>query len=228
MSVHESIEKIKIKMTNALERSGRAGEEVTLVTVTKTVDTPKVQEALEAGIRHIGENRVQEAGRKIEAFQDRVDLTWHMIGHLQTNKVKRAVELFHVIHSVDSLRLAQEIHKRAIQQEKIMPILFEVNVSEETSKFGLSVQDLLPVVRETSQLEGIALRGLMTMAPFVEDPEETRPCFRRLREALLTLQAQGFSQMVQLSMGMTNDFEVAIEEGATIVRIGSAIFGERA
>jgi pyridoxal phosphate enzyme (YggS family) len=193
--------------------------------VTKTVGVAKIQEALDAGITHIGENRVQGAEPKIKALKDRADITWHMIGHLQTNKVRRVVELFHVIHSVDSLRLAQEINKRALQHEKVMDVLFEVNVSGETSKYGLSGGELVPVVREVAQFEGISLKGLMTMAPFVADSEETRPYFRKLRELFLMLKEKGIGQMEYLSMGMTNDFEVAIEEGANIVRIGTAIFG---
>ena len=227
MSICENIQAIRIRIENALGRSGRIGEDVTLVTVTKTIDIVRIQEALEAGITHIGENKVQEAATKIEAFQEKREMTWHMIGHLQTNKVKRAVELFHMIHSVDSLRLAQEIHKRAVQQEKVMDVLFEVNVAEEDTKYGLTAEKALPVIREAAQFEGIAIKGLMMMAPFVTDPEETRPYFRQLRELLVRLQDQGMNQMSQLSMGMTNDFEVAVEEGATMVRIGSAIFGSR-
>jgi pyridoxal phosphate enzyme (YggS family) len=225
MRIRENIQSVRSRVAKSLERCGRSGESVTLVTVTKMVDVTKIQEALDAGITHIGENRVQDAAPKITALQDRAGITWHMIGHLQTNKVKRAVELFHLIHSVDSLRLAKEIHKRAVQSEKVMDVLFEVNVSGETSKHGLSGDELFSVIREAVQFEGISVKGLMTMAPFVADPEETRPYFRKLRELFLTLQEKGIGQMEYLSMGMTNDFEVAIEEGANVVRIGTAIFG---
>jgi pyridoxal phosphate enzyme (YggS family) len=150
-----------------------------------------------------------------------------MIGHLQTNKVKRAVEYFQMIHSVDNLKRAQEIDKRAREQGKVMPVLFEVNVSGEASKFGLSPEDLPDVISESAKYDGLIVKGLMTMAPFVDDPEETRPYFRKLRELLLMFQDHGMSQMTELSMGMTNDFEVAVEEGATMVRVGSAIFGAR-
>jgi pyridoxal phosphate enzyme (YggS family) len=197
------------------------------VTVTKTVDLAKIQEALDAGITHVGENRLQEAEPKITALKDRSDITWHMIGHLQTNKAKRVVELFQIIHSVDSLRLAKEINKRALQYEKVIDVLFEVNVSGESSKYGLSVEELIPVVQEATLFEGISVKGLMTMAPFLADSEETRPYFRKLREAFILLKEKGIGQMKYLSMGMTNDFEVAIEEGANIVRIGTAIFGSR-
>ena len=227
MGVRENIQQVRTKIADALERSGRETEHVTLVTVTKTVGLAKVQEALEAGVTHIGENRIQEAEPKIKALKDSSDITWHMIGHLQTNKAKRAVELFQIIHSVDSLRLAKEINKRALQYEKVMDVLFEVNVSGESSKYGLSVEELVPVVQEATLFEGISVKGLMTMAPFVADPEETRPYFRKLREAFMLLKEKGIGQMEYLSMGMTNDFEVAIEEGANIVRIGTAIFGSR-
>lgn len=227
MSVAENLKTVTQKITNALERSGRAPDSVTLVVVTKTVDAPRIQEALTAGVSHLGENKVQEALPKIEAIRDHSNVTWHMIGHLQTNKVKRAVEYFHMIHAADSVRLVEEIHARAVQQGKIMEVLLEVNVSGEASKFGLRPEDLLSVARAAARFEGIALKGLMTMAPFLPNAEETRPYFRKLRECLLALQDSGLTQMTQLSMGMTNDFEVAIEEGATMVRIGTAIFGER-
>jgi pyridoxal phosphate enzyme (YggS family) len=227
MSVHDNVELVRSRIAKALERSGRSPDSVTLVAVTKTVDIARIQEALDAGITHIGENKVQEAEPKITALRERAGVTWHMIGHLQTNKVKRAVELFHVIHSVDSLRLAIEIHKRALQSETVMDVLFEVNVSEETSKYGLSVEKLFAVAREAAQFEGISIKGLMTMAPFVANPDDTRPYFRKLRELFVILREEGVGQMEYLSMGMTNDFEVAIEEGANIVRIGTAIFGER-
>jgi pyridoxal phosphate enzyme (YggS family) len=226
MGVRENIQSVRSRIAGALKRSGREAERVTLVTVTKTVDIAKIQEALNVGITHIGENRLQEAEPKIKALKDRSDITWHMIGHLQTNKAKRAIELFQIIHSVDSLRLAKEINKRALQYEKVMDVLLEVNVSGESSKYGLSVEELIPVVQEATLFEGISVKGLMTMAPFVADPEETRPYFRKLREAFMLLKEKGIGRMEYLSMGMTNDFEVAIEEGANIVRIGTAIFGE--
>jgi len=225
MGVRENIQAVRTRIAGALERSGRKTEDVTLVTVTKTVGLAEIRKALEAGITHIGENRIQQAEPKIQALKENPDITWHMIGHLQTNKVKRAVEFFHVIHSVDSVRLAKEIHTRALQRGKVMDVLFEVNVSGETSKYGLSADELIPVIREAAQFEGISIKGLMTMAPFVADPEETRSYFRKLREVFTLLKEKGIGQMEYLSMGMTNDFEVAIEEGANIVRIGTAIFG---
>jgi len=227
MGVRENIRLVQSRIAAALERAGRSEDLVTLVTVTKIVAVAKIQEALEAGVTHLGENRIQDAAPKIAALRNRTDINWHMIGHLQTNKVKLAVELFSLIHSVDSVRLAQEIAKRALQQNKVMDVLFEVNVSGETSKYGLPIAEVVPVVREAARFEGISVKGLMTMAPFVPDPEEVRPYFRKLRELLITLRESGVGQMEYLSMGMTNDFEVAIEEGANIVRVGTAIFEER-
>ena len=227
MSIQKNIRSIRTRIAAALERSGRSGEQVTLVAVTKTVEVASIQEALAAGLTHLGENKVQDAEPKIAALRAQPGLTWHMIGHLQSNKVKTAVALFQLIHSVDSLRLAQEISRRAAQQQKVMDVLFEVNVSGETSKYGLPVDDLFPVISEAARLKGLAVKGLMTMAPFIADPEEARPYFRQLREAFLALRDKGVGQMEYLSMGMTNDFEVALEEGANIVRIGTAIFGAR-
>ncbi len=226
-TIRENIQTVQSRIAAACERSGRSVADVTLVVVTKTVDVAGIQEAFAAGIVHVGENRVQDATPKIDALYEHTNVTWHMIGHLQSNKVKRVVEYFQMIHSVDNLKRAQEIDSRAREQGMIMPILFEVNVSGETSKFGLSPEELPQVIREASQYENLTVKGFMTMAPFVDAPEDTRPCFRALRELLQTFQAQGFSQMTELSMGMTNDFEVAVEEGATLVRVGSAIFGAR-
>lgn len=226
-TIQENIQTVYTRIAAACDRAGRSAEEVTLVAVTKTVDVAKIQEALDAGVTQLGENRVQDATPKIDTLYDRTDLTWHMIGHLQTNKVKRAVEYFQMIHSVDNLKRAREIDKRAREQGKVMPVLFEVNVSGETSKFGLSPEELPGVIKESAKYDGLIVKGLMTMAPFVDDPEDTRPCFHKLRELLIMFQDQGMSQMTELSMGMTNDFEVAVEEGATLIRVGSAIFGAR-
>jgi len=226
-TIQENIEDVHRRIAAACARSGRAVDDVTLVVVSKTVDVARIQEALATGITQLGENRVQDATPKIDALYGQTQVTWHMIGHLQSNKVKRAVEYFQMIHSVDSLKRAQEIDKRAQEQGKNMSILFEVNVSGEESKFGLSPEELPDIVREASRYEHLTVKGLMTMAPFVDFPEDTRPYFRALRELLLTFQEQGFSQMTELSMGMTNDFEVAVEEGATLIRVGSAIFGAR-
>jgi PLP dependent protein len=226
MSIAANLHVVQERIARALARAHRTPDNLTLIAVTKTVEVARIQEVLVAGVQHVGENKVQDAAPKITELSA-LPATWHMIGHLQSNKVKKAVELFQTIHAVDSLRLAQEIQARAQQQHKTIEILLEVNVSQEASKFGLPPAEVLTVAPAVAALEGIMLTGLMTMAPFVSNPEETRPYFRQLRELLQQLQDQGLSQMTQLSMGMTNDFEVAIEEGATLVRIGTAIFGQR-
>jgi PLP dependent protein len=229
MSLRDTIQQVQARIEAARQRSPRSAAQVTLVAVTKTVPVDRIRDALNTGaITQLGENRVQEAEPKITTLQSAYpDLTWHMIGHLQTNKAKLAVTLFDMLHSVDSLRLAREIDKRARQQHKVMPVLFEINVSGETSKYGLTPDEVLPVIREAAHFDGLTLKGLMTMAPFVAAPEETRPYFRKLRELRDSVRQQGFESLEYLSMGMTNDFEVAVEEGANLVRIGSAIFGAR-
>jgi pyridoxal phosphate enzyme (YggS family) len=191
---------------------------VTLIAVTKGFTAAAVREAYEAGLRHFGENRVQEAQEKAPALGDLRGVTWHMIGHLQTNKVKTAVGLFDIIHSVDSLHLAEEISRRAPQT---VPAFLETNVSGESSKFGMSLKEIGERYESIAALPNIDVRGLMTVAPLAADREQTRAVFRQLRE---TADALGIRE---LSMGMTGDFETAIEEGATHIRVGRAIFGER-
>jgi hypothetical protein len=210
----------------ACERAGRSPDDVTVVGVSKTFPATLVVEACRAGLTDIGENRVQEAAAKIpevEALGARP--RWHLVGHLQTNKVKTALGLFDIIHSVDSVRLAGSISRQAenlpVQQAGPLPILLEVNVAGEANKFGLRPEETGQALEQIARLPGLAVQGLMTVAPLVDDPEEVRPVFRelrRLRDAL---------GLHHLSMGMTDDFEVAIEEGATIVRIGRAVFGPR-
>jgi len=210
----------------ACEREGRSPDEVTVVGVSKTFPPTLVVEACRAGLTDIGENRVQEAAAKIpevEALGWRP--RWHLVGHLQTNKVKTALGLFDIIHSVDSVRLAafisRQVENLPAGQAGPLPILLEVNVAGEASKFGLSPEEVGQALEQMARLPGLAVQGLMTVAPLVDDPEEVRPVFRelrRLRDAL---------GLHHLSMGMTDDFEIAIEEGATIVRIGRAIFGPR-
>jgi pyridoxal phosphate enzyme (YggS family) len=216
-TIAERIALVRDRVARAAERAGRSPAEVTIVAVSKTFPTQAIEEAAAAGIVHIGENRVQEAAAKITSLRH-LPVTWHMLGHLQTNKAKTALELFDIIQSVDSLRLAEALSRRT---ERAIPVLLEVNVAGEASKFGLSPQDVPQTAEAVARLSHLDLRGLMTIAPWVTDPEEVRPVFRelrRLRDAL---------GLAELSMGMTDDFEVAIEEGATIVRIGRAIFGER-
>jgi hypothetical protein len=217
MTIEENIRNIEKRIERACERAGRSPDEVTLVAVTKTFPPEAIRAAFEAGIRDFGENRVQEAEPKIEQLRE-LSPTWHMVGHLQTNKAKTALQLFDIIHSIDSIKLAEALSRRT---EKKIPILLEVNLSKEASKYGFTEEELPQAITQVSSLPNLEIKGLMTMAPYVEDPEEVRPIFRRLREL------RDKVGLEQLSMGMTDDFEVAIEEGATIVRIGRAIFGER-
>ncbi len=217
------------KMSHAAMRAGRNPAEVRLVAVTKTVEAGDIREAVEAGLRIFGESRIQEAQRKIEelsALFPGSTLQWHLIGHLQKNKAKHAVPLFDLIHSIDSPELAREVSRQAEKNDKIQRILVQVKISEEETKHGVSEEGLMPLLREIDRLPGLRLEGLMTIPPFFDDPEEARPLFRRLREIRDGAEREGFP-LPELSMGMSHDFEVAIEEGATLVRIGTALFGER-
>ncbi len=209
-------------------RAGRDPSEVELVAVTKTVDAERIKEAIELGIRMIGENRVQEAREKIEKLRPDIPETvqWHMIGHLQKNKVRLAVTLFDMIQSVDSIELARKINRVAAEFSKVQRVLVQVKLSEEETKFGVSEDSLEALLGEIVQLENLNLEGLMTIPPFFEDPERARPYFRRLRQLRDEMNSRGF-RLKHLSMGMSGDFEVAIEEGATLVRVGTAIFGRR-
>jgi pyridoxal phosphate enzyme (YggS family) len=238
IDVESNIAMLNERILRAAARAGRNPVGITLVAVTKTVPAESIVEASAAGLREFGENRVQEAERKIHWSRERgLDLTWHMVGHLQRNKVKKAIQLFDMVQSVDSLPLAHEISQRCAQAAAAsLPILLEVNVSGEASKQGFTVREgdrraldgFLTAVQEIAALPHIEPRGLMTVAPFGAAEEELRSCFGQVRSLLHRLQRQFPHQRWQhLSMGMTDDFEVAIEEGATILRIGRAIFGER-
>ncbi len=210
-------------------RAGRNPEEIKLIAVTKTVPTLLIMEAIEAGLRIFGENRVQEARDKIPEIMQRspaTNLSWHMIGPLQKNKARYAVKLFDMIHSVDSKGLAEEINKQAMKAGKIQDILIEVKLSPEETKHGIRPEGLFELLEFTSGLKNLQVRGLMTIPPYSENPEDSRPYFRRLRELLEEANRKGFP-LKELSMGMSGDFEIAVEEGATMVRIGTAIFGER-
>jgi len=219
VSIAANIEEVQGCIARTCERSHRLPGEITLVAITKGVDVSAIRVAFGCGIRNFGENRVQEAEDKIAQLSDlKPDVTWHMVGHLQSNKARRAIDLFDIIHSVDSIRLAEVLSRRA---EKPLPVLLEVNVSGEATKGGFSVGEIAVAVNEVKHLPNLKVMGLMTMAPFVADIEEVRPVFRKLRELRDSLGLE------HLSMGMTDDFEVAIEEGATMLRIGRAIFGER-
>jgi len=216
------LDEIRARIAAAAERSGRSPEAVTLVCVTKNRSLDEIRAALEAGVPIVAENRVQEAAQKIPAFPHTV--IWHLVGHLQRNKVKQAIELFDMIHSVDSLRLAEEIEKRAASARQIVPVLVEVNVAGEASKFGVTPEEAPELGAAMSTMPHVDLGGFMTMAPFVDDAEQVRPVFRALRELRDRLHGEQGLELPHLSMGMTQDYEVAVEEGATMVRIGSAIF----
>ena len=216
---------IRQRMAAAAARSGRAPGSVTLLAVSKTHPPAAIEAAVAAGLRFFGESKIQEARAKIPLCPG--NLRWHFIGHLQSNKCREAVELFALIQGVDSLALAQEINKRADQAAKTMPILLEVNVAGEASKFGYRPQQLLADWRELNALPRLEIQGLMTVPPYATDPEKARPHFRRLRELKAQCEELLGAPLPHLSMGMSGDYEVAIEEGATIVRIGTALFGKR-
>lgn len=226
-AIASNIAKIKQRIAAASARSHRPPDAVKLLVVTKTIPPMLIEEAISAGITALGENYVQEAKEKITALGSKIE--WHMIGHLQTNKAKYVVKLFDYIHSVDRLDLAMEIDKRAGVAGRKINILIEVNVSGEKTKNGLEAAKAIDLLQAISGLDNIAVKGLMTMAPYSSDPENSRPCFsalRNLQQKIIKERIAGI-RMDELSMGMTDDFEIAIEEGATIVRIGRAIFGER-
>lgn len=225
MSIRENLERIKEKIRVKSELVGRDPQEITLVAVTKTVEADRIEEAIAAGVNIIGESRIQEAKEKYRKVESRI--IWHLVGHLQRNKAKDAVKIFDLIHSVDSAELAKEIDKQAKKIGKIQKILVEANVSGEESKYGLNPEGVITFLQEVSGLPNIKVEGLMTMAPFYENPEDCRPCFRKLRELIEEVKAKNIKnvEMTYLSIGMSNDFEVAIEEGSNMVRIGRAIFG---
>ena len=211
----------------ACKKSGRSRDEVTLIAVSKTKPVSMIEEAMEAGIREFGENKPQEMKEKYEILPK--DLHWHMIGHLQLNKVKYVVPRACMIHSVDSLRLAEKISAEAEKNHLVMPVLIEVNVAEEDSKFGVKLSEAEDLIRQAAVLPGISIQGLMTIAPFVENAEENRGVFQKLRKLSVDIRSKNIDNvtMCNLSMGMTGDYQVAIEEGATMVRVGTGIFGER-
>ena len=223
----EDLYQVQENMKEACRRSGRAESDVTLIAVSKTKPLTMLEEVYSLGIRDFGENKVQELVDKAEQLPD--DIRWHMIGHLQRNKVKYIVDKVYMIHSVDSLRLAEEISKEAVKRGIIVNILIEVNVAGEESKFGVTPEDTPGLVQEISHLPGILVRGLMTIAPFVENAEDNRIFFSALKKLYVDITNKNIDnvRMDYLSMGMTGDYEVAIEEGASFVRVGTGIFGER-
>jgi PLP dependent protein len=226
MDLAENLNQVRQRISAACNRSARNPESVTLVTVSKGHPVEVVCAAADLGLSLFGENRVQEAKAKIGLCPGR--LRWHLIGHLQSNKCRDAVHFFAMIHSVDSLALAREINRWAEQSAKTMPVLLEVNVAGEASKFGYAPEKVLAELKEINALSRIELRGLMTVAPFAQDAEKVRPVFRRLRELKGKCEDLLGAPLPDLSMGMSGDFEVAVEEGATMIRLGSAVLGPRA
>jgi hypothetical protein len=225
MDLQANLSQIRSRMAAACARVGRAADSVILIPVSKGQPPEVVRAAAELGLNVFGENRVQEAKAKVSLCPGR--LRWHMIGHLQTNKCRDAVRLFEMIHSVDSVHLAAELDRSAESAAKTVPILMEVNVAGESSKFGYDPTRLLKELPELNRFRRLEIHGLMTMAPWTPDPEKARPVFRRLRELRTECETILGAPLSQLSMGMSGDFEVAIEEGATLVRVGTALFGER-
>lgn len=228
MSITQNIEEIRGRMAQAAVRSGRKPEDVLLIAVTKLHEPDEIEEAIAAGVTDIAENKVQEIQKKFDQIHSPVN--WHLIGHLQTNKVKYIIDKVVMIHSVDSVHLAQEIDKRAAAAGKNMDVLLQVNAAHEESKFGLDPKDVPQVFREIlDSCPNVKIRGLMHIAPWSEDPEEIRPYFKEVKDLFDTLAAVEHpnADFKYLSMGMSHDFETAIEEGANIIRVGTSIFGER-
>ena len=223
----ENLANVEKNIEQACKNAGRSRDEVTLIAVSKTKPVEMLQEIYDENIRDFGENKVQELCSKMEQLPS--DIRWHMIGHLQRNKVKYIVGKVELIHSVDTYRLAEEINIQAKKQNVIVPILVEVNIAHEESKFGISAEDAILLVEEISKLENIRIKGLMTIAPYVENPEDNRLYFRKIKQLSVDIPNKNIDNVFMeiLSMGMTGDYMVAIEEGATMVRVGTGIFGER-
>lgn len=223
-TIGENFLRVKERIERAARASGRDPREIKLVAVSKTVEPARIRDAIEAGASILGENYVQEAQKKIEVMGRPV--AWHFIGHLQSNKAKVGVQLFNVIHSLDSVHLAEELNRRATQADRVLDVLIEVNLAREASKFGTDEEKLFTLARKVKELDHLSLEGLMTMPPYFDIPEESRPYFVELRKWKERLEREGIP-IKELSMGMSNDFEIAVEEGATYVRVGTAIFGAR-
>jgi pyridoxal phosphate enzyme (YggS family) len=227
-NINNNLNNIKKRIEDAAFRAKRDPKTIRLIAVSKTVPVDLIREAVAAGHSLFGENYIQEARSKIESIGHN-NISWHFIGHLQTNKAKYAVRLFDMIHSVDSINLARELDKRAKKENRVLPILVQVNIAEEATKYGAGTDEVISLVRKIAPLENLSVRGLMTMPPYFNEPEKVRPYFRELKNLQVRIQEEGMPavRMEELSMGMTGDFETAIEEGATMVRIGTAIFGAR-
>jgi pyridoxal phosphate enzyme (YggS family) len=225
--IRERVSAIRERMARAAEGAGRSPSEVTLVAVGKTQPAESLRAAYEAGIRDFGENRVQEAEGKSSSLRDLEGIRWHLVGHLQGNKARAAAGLFHVVHSLDSVDLGTRLARVALESGRVVDALVEVELGGEDSKHGLKARDVLETLRALQGAKGLRLSGLMCIPPPADDPERMRPFFRSLRALRDQARGEGLLQSAELSMGMSHDFEVAIEEGATLVRVGTAIFGER-
>ena len=225
--ITENLEQVRKNIDEACRMAGRDPKEVTLIAVSKTKPVSMLKEAYDAGARDFGENKVQEIMDKHPQLPE--DIQWHMIGHLQRNKVKYIVDKVSMIHSVDSLRLAQTIEQEAAKHNVCVPVLLEVNVAQEESKFGLKMDEVLPLIETIADFPHIKVQGLMTIAPYVENAEDNRDFFRQLKKLSVDIEAKNINNvsMSVLSMGMTGDYQVAVQEGATMVRVGTGIFGER-
>lgn len=225
--LEENLREIERKIQEACKRANRAREDIVLIAVSKTKPVSMLKEVYDLGIRDFGENKVQELSEKYPQMPS--DTTWHLIGHLQRNKVKQIIDKVDLIHSVDSIRLAEAIEREAAKKDIIVNILLEVNVAEEESKFGFKVDEVLSAVEQIATFPHVRIKGLMTIAPFVENPEENRSVFAYLQKLSVDIARKNIDNVSVniLSMGMTNDYEVAIEEGATLIRVGTGIFGER-
>jgi len=235
LSIKENLFRVKERIEKAVQKAGRDPNEIKLVAVSKTVEVVRIKEAIGGGVSILGENYVQEAKKKIEEigrpacterFGEGRHVSWHFIGHLQSNKARYAVRLFDMIHSLDSISLAEELNRRAEQEDRVIHVLVEVNLSQEASKFGTDEEMVLNLGKRIQNLKHLTLEGLMTMPPYFDSPEMSRPYYIALRTLKERMVKEGIP-MKELSMGMSNDFEIAIEEGATYVRVGTAIFGPR-
>lgn len=226
-SIANRIKYVENRIDSACKKAGRSREDVTLIAVSKTKPVSMLKEAYDAGCRHFGENKVQELTEKYEQLPK--DIKWHMIGHLQRNKVKYIIDKAYLIHSVDSLRLAEEISREAVKKEVTAHILIEVNIAEEETKFGVAMDETIALIEAICKLPSIKVEGLMTVAPNVENSEENRQCFRSLHQLFVDIMHKNIDNVNVgvLSMGMTGDYEIAVEEGANYVRVGTGIFGER-
>jgi pyridoxal phosphate enzyme (YggS family) len=222
--IKENLLRVIERIENAAQRTGRDSGEIKLVAVSKTVESARIREAIEAGVSILGENYIQEAQKKIEEIGRPV--AWHFIGHLQSNKAKYAIRLFDMIHSLDNLPLAEELNRRAEQADRFIKVMIEVNLSREATKFGADEDRVMNLAKEILRLRRLSLEGLMTMPPYFDSPEMSRPYYMELRELKEKMVREGIP-IKELSMGMSNDFEIAIAEGATYVRVGTAIFGPR-